>query len=264
MQKQFVAIVSNWFLFFSYPNNFPYPEMIHNKYFDLIDQSYYFPQEGFDLEKTSLFLMASLWWCSLKNMVLHLKWPIFPKLVIKLKSKNFFNRSIKSTNYGGRYFYCYCTKCCHFSYVLEEVLQHDVQIETSSAFDIELILNLYKQGKIDQSKIIVNNGFKTKQYLENISELVNDGFENVIPVLDNKYELSAYESMMKKPCKMGVRMATEEEPMFEFYTSRLGIRSSEIVQFCKDNFTNHSKFTLHMLHFLWIPELRIPRIIGVN
>ena len=28
--------------------------MVHNKYFDLIDQSYYFPQDGFDLEKDEL------------------------------------------------------------------------------------------------------------------------------------------------------------------------------------------------------------------
>jgi len=224
--------------------------MIHNKYFDLIDQSYYFPQEGFDLEKDQLIFNGIPLMMLIEKYGTPFKMTYLPKIGDQIKkAKNFFNRSIKSTNYGGRYFYCYCTKCCHFSYVLEEVLQHDVQIETSSAFDIELILNLYKQGKIDQSKIIVNNGFKTKQYLEYISQLVNDGFENVIPVLDNKYELSAYEALMKKPCKMGIRMATEEEPMFEFYTSRLGIRSSEIVQFCKDNFTDHSKFTLHMLHF---------------
>jgi arginine decarboxylase len=55
--------------------------------------------------------------------------------------------------------------------------------------------------------------------------------------------------MVHKKTKMGIRVATEEEPMFEFYTSRLGIRSSEIVQFCKDRFTNHSKFELNMLHF---------------
>ncbi len=29
--------------------------MLHNRYFDLIDQSYYFPQEGCDVEKVQLF-----------------------------------------------------------------------------------------------------------------------------------------------------------------------------------------------------------------
>ncbi|MFN8331176.1 MAG: hypothetical protein U0T81_08155 [Saprospiraceae bacterium] len=60
------------------------------------------------------------------------------------------------------------------------MLQHDVQLETSSAFDIDLIQSLYKNGKIDKDRIIVNNGFKTKQYLHNISGLINSGFTNVI------------------------------------------------------------------------------------
>lgn len=224
--------------------------MIHNKYFDLIDQSYYFPQEGFDLEKDQLIFNGIPLMMLIEKYGTPFKMTYLPKIGDQIKkAKNFFNRSIKATNYGGRYFYCYCTKCCHFSYVLEEVLQHDVQIETSSAFDIELILNLYKNGKIDLDKTIVNNGFKTQQYLENIASLVNDGFTNVIPVLDNKFELEAYHRLFNKPCKLGIRMATEEEPMFEFYTSRLGIRSSEIVSFCKENFLNQSKFSLHMLHF---------------
>lgn len=224
--------------------------MLHNRYFDLIDQSYYFPQEGFDLEKDQLIFNGIPLMVLIEKYGTPFKMTYLPKIGDQIKkAKNFFNRSIKSTNYKGRYFYCYCTKCCHFSYVLEEVLQHDVQIETSSAFDIDLIRNLYKNGKIGKDKIIVNNGFKPDQYLRNIADLVNDGFENVIPVLDNKYEFDAFDQLMKKPCKMGVRVATEEEPMFEFYTSRLGIRSSEVVQFCKDNFSNQTKFQLHMLHF---------------
>lgn len=224
--------------------------MLHNRYFDLIDQSYYFPQEGFDLEKDQLIFNGIPLMVLIEKYGTPFKMTYLPKIGDQIKkAKNFFNRSIKSTNYKGRYFYCYCTKCCHFSYVLEEVLQHDVQIETSSAFDIDLIRNLYKNGKIGKDKIIVNNGFKPVQYLKNIAALVNDGFENVIPVLDNKYEFDAFDQLMQKPCKMGVRVATEEEPMFEFYTSRLGIRSSEVVQFCKDNFANQTKFQLYMLHF---------------
>lgn len=152
-------------------------------------------------------------------------------------------------DYKGKYVYCYCTKCCHFSYVLEEVLQHGVQLETSSAFDIDLILNLYKNGKIDKDHIIVNNGYKTKQYIHNIANLINSGFKNVIPVLDNKFELDHFEELIQRKTKIGVRVATEEEPKFEFYTSRLGIRSSEVVQFCKDRLKKNKKFELYMLHF---------------
>ena len=67
-----------------------------------------------------------------------------------------FNRSMKSVGYKGRYHYCYCTKSSHFSYILNEVLDQDVQLETSSAFDIDIILKLYAKGKITKETIIIH------------------------------------------------------------------------------------------------------------
>ena len=48
---------------------------------------------------------------------------------------------------------------------------------------------------------------------------------------------------------LGIRIASEEEPNFDFYTSRLGIRYSDIVKFYKDNIAKHPNFHLKMLHF---------------
>jgi arginine decarboxylase len=48
---------------------------------------------------------------------------------------------------------------------------------------------------------------------------------------------------------IGLRMATEEEPNFEFYTSRLGIRQSEILSFYQEKVATNPKFELKMLHF---------------
>jgi arginine decarboxylase len=65
--------------------------------------------------------------------------------------------------------------------VLEEVLKNDAHLETSSAFDINLINELYEQGKITNKDIhIICNGFKRPQYIENIAELINKGFHNTI------------------------------------------------------------------------------------
>ena len=41
----------------------------------------------------------------------------------------------------------------------------------------------------------------------------------------------------------------EEEPKFEFYTSRLGIRYNDILDFYKAKLKNSKKFQLKMLHF---------------
>ena len=223
---------------------------MNNRYFDLIDQSYYFPQDGFDIDEGELTFHG----ISLKHLIekygTPLKLTYLPKISSQIKkAKNLFNRAMKSLNYKGKYYYCYCTKTNHFSYILEEVLTNEVQLETSSSFDIDILRNLYQQGKITKETIIINNGFKPVKYVQQISDLIKDGFKNVIPICDNIKELDLYEKYMEGICKIGLRVATEEEPKFQFYTSRLGIRKSEILSFYKERIANNDKFQLKMLHF---------------
>ncbi len=131
-----------------------------NTYFDLIDQTFYFPQEGFDIEKESLLFHGIPIEHLIKKYGTPLRLTYLPSIGTQIKkARNFFNRSIKSLNYQGKYYYCYCTKSAHFSYVLDEVLEHDAHLETSSAFDIDLIRRLEELNKLDKSKIIINNGF---------------------------------------------------------------------------------------------------------
>jgi len=131
---------------------------------------------------------------------------------------------------------------------MEEVLSNDVNIETSSAFDINLINELYAQEKINKDNYIICNGFKRPQYIENIGELVREGFTNVIPIIDNKEEFDLIEQHVDG-CQLGIRIASEEEPMFDFYTSRLGIRFNDILDFYKQKIEKNPKFKLKMLHF---------------
>ena len=78
---------------------------------------------------------------------------------------------------------------------------------------------------------------------------MNSGFTNVIPVLDNKEELKDYAQAVKVPFKLGIRVAAEEEPNFPFYTSRLGIRAKDVLEFYVDRIEGYeSKFQLKMLH----------------
>ncbi len=160
-----------------------------------------------------------------------------------------FNRAIKSTGYTGKYYYCYCTKSSHFSYILEEVLDNKVQLETSSAFDIDIIRSLYEQKRLNKDIIILNNGFKTPLYAQKIAQLIEEGFSNVIPILDNVQEYDYFKDLLKEQQSIGIRVATEEEPNYPVYTSRLGIRSSEIIPFYKKKIARSKKFKLKMLHF---------------
>ncbi len=131
----------------------------------------------------------------------------------------------------------------------EEALKHNIHIETSSAFDIPIIRNLYKAGKISKNTYIICNGYKLPNYQKAITELINDGF-NVMPVLDNLREIEYYEkNVTAESVNFAIRIATDEEPNFAFYTSRLGVRYSDINDLYKDKIQNNPKFKLKMLHF---------------
>lgn len=221
-----------------------------NTYFDLIDQTFYFPQEGFDIENKSLVFNGVPLKYLIEKYGTPLKLTYLPKIGSQIKkARNLFTRAMNSQGYRGQYYYCYCTKSSHFSYVINEVLKHDVHLETSSAFDIDLVRKLYRFKRITKKTIIVCNGLKNETYLTKITALINDGFENVIPVLDNMFEIDYYDKHVKGTCNIGIRVATEEEPNFEFYTSRLGIRNSKVTEFYKEKIANNPKFKLKMLHF---------------
>ena len=221
-----------------------------NRYFDLIEQTFYFPQEGFDIENGYLDFNGIPLIHLIRKYGTPLKLTYLPRIGAQIKrARNLFNRSMKNVGYNGQYYYCYCTKACHFRFILEEVLQNGAHLETSSSFDIDLIRKLHLQNQVDKNEIILCNGYKAGDYGKKISKLINEGFKNVIPILDNKEELAIYEELVENGCKIGMRVATEEEPNFQFYTSRLGIRNSEVIQFYKDRLANKHKFKLEVLHF---------------
>ncbi|MBU3927743.1 MAG: arginine decarboxylase [Bacteroidetes bacterium] len=222
-----------------------------NTYFDLVEQSYYFPQEGFDLRDGYL----TFYGVSLKYLIDKYDTPFklmyLPRIADQIKkAKNLFKRAMKANGYAGKYNYCYCTKCSHFHHVIGAALKHDVDLETSSSFDIDLILSLYEKGEIGKSITIVHNGYKTDEYITKIIDIQNRGFKNSIIVLDSPTELAAVERLAgKHKIKIGVRMAIDEEPQSAYYTSRLGIRHNEMMDFFDKRIKGNKKFELVMFYF---------------
>lgn len=224
--------------------------MIKNRYIDLIDQTFYFPQESFRIDGDYLLFNDVPIKELIDNYGTPLKISYLPKIGSQIqKAKHLFNEAITRLQYPGKYYYCYCTKSSHFRYVLDEVLKNEVQLETSSSFDIDLIWRLYLMGKISRDTILVHNGFKTTDYKRKICQIINDGFHS-IPICDNIDELAFYEQgVQRDTCNIGVRVATEEEPQFDYYTSRMGIRYSAVLPFLRERIANNPKFNLKMLHF---------------
>lgn len=221
-----------------------------NLYIDLIEQTYEFPQEEFKVEEEELFFNDIDLMDIIKQYGTPLKITYLPKISQNIqKAKRCFNVAIAKTDYKGEYHYCYCTKSSHFMFVMEEVLKNDVHIETSSAFDINIVEALEEQGLLKKDNYIICNGFKKAPYIENIANAIHNGFVNTIPVLDNKLEFDQLDERLEDHCKLGIRIASEEEPKFEFYTSRLGIRYNEIIPFYQEKIKNNPKYELKMLHF---------------
>lgn len=224
---------------------------MNNSYADLVNQTFNFPQEGFDINDDNYLMFNGL---DIKALIdkygTPMKLTYLPKIGMQInKAKQMFANAFKKYKYEGSYQYCYCTKSSHFSFIVEETLKHDINLETSYAYDIDIIKKLYEKRKITKDIHIICNGYKQKPYTRRIANLLNTGFKNVVPVLDNKEELQAYKKSCKVPFKLGIRVAAEEEPNFPFYTSRLGMRAKDILEFYVDEIEGYeNKFQLKMLH----------------
>ena len=220
------------------------------KYSELIDQTLYFPQEEFNYDSESLHFHG----INLMNVVEQFGTPLkvsyLPKISQNIqRAKKWFAEAIDKNDYKNGYRYCYCTKSSHFSFVLEEALKNDISVETSSAFDIDIVKKLFEKGKVSRDIEVICNGFKTDDYLEKISNLINDGFENVMPIIDNYRELDNLTESIDRTFDIGIRIASEEEPKFEFYTSRLGIGYKDIIPYYSQKIAEHPNARLKMLHF---------------
>ena len=222
-----------------------------NKYIDLVEQTFDWPAEEFELTEN-----GTLAWNDLDLMPIvkqygtPLRMTYLPKIDENIqRARRMFHVAMAKVDYEANYHYCYCTKSNHFSFVMERVLENEVHLETSSAFDINIVKKMKEAGRLKDQQYVVCNGYKTKAYLDNIANLINSGHSNTINVIDHVEELEELTSRLTAKAKVGIRIASEEEPKFEFYTSRLGIGYRDIVDFYKTKIAENEMAELKMLHF---------------
>src|SRR5690606_37576454 len=219
------------------------------RYIDLIEQTFDFPKDEFKLEGENLE------WNDLPLMEIlqkhgtPLRITYVPKIGEKIEmARNSFAKDFETHQYSGEYKYFYCTKSNHFSYVIDKVLNKGVDLETSSAYDLDMIEVLIGQGRVTKDSQILCNGFKDERYIQKIGNLLNRGFQ-VIPIIDNMAEIYQLDEVIEGHCDIGIRIAAEEAPKFEFYTSRLGIGYKDIIPFYMRNVSKQKKFRLKLMHF---------------
>ena len=119
-----------------------------NTYKDLVLQTFNFPQEDYDLKDDYLQYNGVDVKALIDKYGTPLKFSFLPKIGMQIaKAKKMFANAIKKHKYEGEYFYCYCTKSSHFSFIVEEALKNKIHLETSYAYDIDIINKLFEGKK---------------------------------------------------------------------------------------------------------------------
>ena len=72
---------------------------------------------------------------------------------------------------------------------------------------------------------------------------------NILPVIDSFNEADILLHKVNKPTHVGIRIASEEEPKFEFYTSRLGVGYKDVLSLFRNKILPNESLNLKMLHF---------------
>ncbi|MBQ2076924.1 MAG: arginine decarboxylase, partial [Bacteroidales bacterium] len=85
------------------------------KYQDLIEQSFDFPTEEFEVEEGELLYYDIPLMDLVKQYGTPLKFTYLPKITENIqKARVWFNVAITKADYQGKYVQCYCTKSSHF------------------------------------------------------------------------------------------------------------------------------------------------------
>lgn len=223
---------------------------IKNKYIDLINQTFYFPRHGFEVKNNQLNFQGVDLMELINKYGTPFKFTYLPKIGEQInKSRLLFNQAITKYNYTGSYNYCYCTKSSHFGFIINEVLKNNADLETSSAFDLDIIAKLNAEGNYNKSKFIICNGYKTDEYAQKMADFAKNGYQNLVCVLDNPAEFDLIDKYAEVPMNLGIRIATEEEPGYLVYTSRLGTSYKLVNDLYLNKIKDNPKFKLKMLHF---------------
>ena len=220
-----------------------------NSYHNLVNQSHTFPVMGFALKDGNLTFHNIDIGELIKKYGTPFRLVYLPKIGAQIEqAKHLFNKAIENLDYRGKYQYAYCTKCNHLYPIVATALKHQVHLETSSSYDIDLIINLLEKGEIDLNRTILHNGYKTNGYLKQILRLKKLGFSNTIVILDSQQELKRL-LQLTPTISIGIRMATSQESKSAFHTSRLGIPPTEILDFFRKEIKDNPSITLKMVHF---------------
>lgn len=143
----------------------------------------------------------------------------------------YFAQAFQQLGYEGRFVYAYATKAGQYEDLIRTALAAGAHYETSSPTDISMARLHWKAGNLPGDRLIICNGFKTEQYIENILDLRREGFTNIIPVIESEHEIKDF-ARSGFSFDVGIRLRVDEsiiaEGDFSKVKSRFGIPHERI------------------------------------
>ena len=169
--------------------------------------------------------------------------------------KNLFAQKIKKYSYPATYNYAYATKANYYSEVILTALNDVDMLETSSAYDIDIIYKLVKDGYIKKGYTIFCNGFKNQKYINTLDKLLKEGI-NVVPIIENEQEFALLSKLTHHKINVGIRYNSDFESRLiknkfddeEEFDNRFGFEKDECFEIAK-KIKSSKNLTLKLMHF---------------
>ena len=155
--------------------------------------------------------------------------------------QNVFDKVIKKLNYNGKFVYVNANKANYGVEEIEAAYECSDGLECSSYHDLLLTRDIVLRNKTMHpdylSRPIICNGFKKMDYINEIADLSEKGF-NIITIIDNQDEYNTYKNLqLTKKLKVGVRvhlhaLYAEEDEVVK--NDRFGVTEEEYQYILKD------------------------------
>lgn len=217
------------------------PNLINHEYLSVKDNVLYY-------KNINLYQLAQKYDSPLEVAYLDM----ISEKIIKLK--DLFKRSIEKYNYKGEYNYAYATKANYYCEVVATACKNVKFIETSSSYDINIIIKLAELNIIDSTYTIICNGFKNEKYIDNIVKLLKMGIK-VIPIIENYKEVE-YLINTNEKMEVGIRYNSDFDSRLiknnfkdeDEFDNRFGFEENEIYKVAK-KIKKSNNLTLKVFHF---------------
>ena len=139
--------------------------------------------------------------------------------------QNSFSLAIEKNNYKGSFIYAVANKANYSSEALITSAIYSNSVEVSSHYDLCITQKLYNIAKINKNKLIICNGYKPKNYLDKIIEMMEQGF-NILNIIDSVNE---YEILREKKIAINVGIRINLKSLYSNDDNdRFGLTKNEI------------------------------------